>query len=42
MFVYVVKIPQPKVYANTYDAECSRIVFYRNKKTSIARYIKLE
>ena len=42
MFAYVVKIPQPKIYANTYDAECSRIVFYRNKKTSIARYIKLE
>ena len=43
MFAYVVKISQPKEYASTYDAECSRIVFYRDKKRpSLARYITLE
>ena len=43
MFAYVVKIPQPKEYASTYDAECSRIIFYRSKKKpSLARYITLE
>ena len=43
MLAYSVKIPQPKEYALTYDAECSRIVFYVNKKNySLARYITLE
>ena len=42
MFAYVVKIPQPKECSITYDCECSRIVFYKCKNTSLARYLTLE
>ena len=43
MLVYAIKIPQPKKYADSYDCECSRIIFYFNKtKPNFARYITLE
>ena len=43
MLIYAIKIPQPKKYSDSYDCECSRIIFYFNKsKPNFARYITIE